>query len=76
MVAVAIIVGSPIGLVAGRLAWTSFASRTGVLQGTLAIWFVLLIVAGPLLVLANGSVLGPAFRARRVNPADTLRVTQ
>ena len=70
---VAAIVGVPLGIAAGRLAWVSFANSLGVVPATetpmlaLLLGFLALLVAGNLLAAVPGAV------AARTSTADVLR---
>jgi hypothetical protein len=69
----AVVVGLPLGIAVGRVAWRSFASQLGVLTSphTPIGWIVLTAVgAGALAVLAGAF---PARAAARTRPATTLR---
>jgi hypothetical protein len=71
--AVAILVGLPLGLIAGRWAWAVFADAVGV-SGDGAIPWLWVALAVPIaLVLANLIALGPGWVAGRVKPATVLR---
>ena len=70
---VGLVIGVPIGLVAGRVAWTVLAERLGAVVElvTPVLAFGLLAVAVVTLALVVGLV--PGLRAARAHPADTLR---
>ncbi len=70
---VGLAVGIPIGLVAGRVAWTVLAERLGAVVElvTPVLALGLLAVAVVALALVVGMV--PGLRAARAHPADTLR---
>ena len=69
----AVAAGVPLGVAAGRWAWTSFANSIGVVPAPIVpgrsalIGVVLLLLAGNLLA------SGPAYLAARIAPAATLR---
>jgi ABC-type lipoprotein release transport system permease subunit len=70
---VGVIVGIPLGIVAGRLAWRWIADRTPLLYvAPLATIAVILIVPG-VLVVANSLAALPARRAARLRTAEVLR---
>jgi putative ABC transport system permease protein len=71
--AVAVAVGVPLGLLAGRWAWRGFAGSLGVVPVTVVP--VLLIVLGAVLLVAAGNLLTsvPATVAARTRPAGWLR---
>jgi hypothetical protein len=70
---VAALVGVPLGIVAGRWAWSSFAASLGVVQVTVIPGLALL--AGLAALFAAGNLLTsiPASVAARTRPAATLR---
>jgi hypothetical protein len=70
---VAVAVGVPCGVAAGRWVWTSFANSIGVVPSPVVPGRALLV--GVVLVLAAGNVLAsmPALLAARIAPAVTLR---
>jgi hypothetical protein len=71
--AVALLVGVPAGIVAGRWAWALFANAIGVAaQATVELPLILLAVAATLL-LANLIAAWPGWRAARLRPAAALR---
>lgn len=71
--AVAVAVGVPLGLLAGRWAWRSFAGTLGVVPVTVVP--ALAIVLGCAVVVAAGNLLTsvPAAVAARTRPATWLR---
>jgi ABC-type lipoprotein release transport system permease subunit len=70
---VGVIVGIPLGIVGGRLAWRWIASRTPLLYvAPLATVAIILIVPG-VLVVANSLAALPARRAARLRTAEVLR---
>jgi ABC-type antimicrobial peptide transport system permease subunit len=71
--AVALLIGLPLGVVAGRLAWAGFANAAGVAtQATVDVSLVLLAIPVTL-VLANLIAAWPARTAARLRPAMVLR---
>lgn len=68
----ALLIGVPLGVLGGRLAWTAFAYRLGVVSepvtSPLAIVVIPLTLAAALIV-----SLGPGLMARRVRPATVLK---
>jgi hypothetical protein len=70
---IAVIVGVPLGIAAGRWAWTSFANTIGVVPTPVVPGLSLL--AGAVLLLLAGNALAsiPARLAARITPAATLR---
>lgn len=65
--------GVPVGIAAGRVVWTAFATNLGV--GTVPVMTAALLAAVALgtLVVANVLALGPALLAARERPASLLR---
>jgi ABC-type antimicrobial peptide transport system permease subunit len=73
IVAAAVAVGVPIGLVAGQLAWRRFAASLGIAADSgMPVRALALVLAG---ALALGALAGfvPAFLAARARPAEALR---
>ena len=71
--AVALLIGLPAGILAGRWAWVFFADAAGVPAGT-AIPLTAIMLAVPVtLALANLIAAWPAWTAARLRPADVLR---
>jgi MacB-like periplasmic core domain len=69
----ALIVGLPLGIIAGRWAWAVFAGSAGV-SGAADVPVPLVLLAIPVtLVLANLIAAGPGWDAARVRPASVLR---
>jgi len=70
---VGIVIGVPLGLVAGQAIWRAFANNLGAVPvSVVPIWLVGLLVAG-VIVFANLIAIGPALVARRSKPATLLR---
>jgi ABC-type antimicrobial peptide transport system permease subunit len=70
---VGIVIGTPIGLVLGRLVWRVFASNLGVVPvSVVPVWLIVGLVAG-VIVVANLLAIAPALAAARTNPALLLR---
>jgi predicted lysophospholipase L1 biosynthesis ABC-type transport system permease subunit len=71
--AVALVVGVPIGVALGRLAWRAFAVQLGVAAGPVVpLGWVAVTVAGGLGIALAAAAL-PARAAARVDPASVLR---
>ena len=69
----ALLVGLPLGILAGRWAWAIFAGSAGV-SGAADVPVALVLAAVPVtLVLANLIAAGPGWDAARVRPAAVLR---
>jgi len=73
LAAVALLIGIPVGVIAGRWAWALFASTAGVAtQATVEVSLVLLAIPATLVV-ANLIAVWPGWRAARLRPATVLR---
>jgi hypothetical protein len=70
---VGIAIGVPAGIAVGRAVWGLFAHSLGVLAVTEVTAWVLVVVAGATLVVANVLAIGPAIVAARSRPASLLR---
>jgi ABC-type antimicrobial peptide transport system permease subunit len=67
------VVGAPIGIIIGRVAWRTFASRLGVVTNpSTPIWWILATAAVAMLI-ALLAAAGPARIAARSEPATLLR---
>jgi FtsX-like permease family len=71
--AVALVLGVPLGLAAGRLAWNLAASDFGVPSVVIAPWFTLAAASAAALAAAAVIAAGPALLATRLHPAALLR---
>jgi hypothetical protein len=69
----ALVVGIPIGMVAGQWSWRLFADQLGVLPTTVIPQLVIAAIVPVTLVLTNLVASGPAWAAARTNPATELR---
>jgi len=70
---VALVIGVPVGLALGRLAWRAFADQLGVAAGPVVpVWWVAVTVAGGFVVALLAAAV-PARAASRVDPATILR---
>ena len=69
----ALVVGVPAGIVLGRWTWRLVADDVGSVAPSVVPVGVLLVVPATLIV-ANVLAGGPAWRARRVEPSEALRV--
>jgi ABC-type antimicrobial peptide transport system permease subunit len=70
---VGIVIGVPLGIVAGRTIWRAFANNLGVVPVSIVpIWLAGALVAGVVIV-ANMLAIGPALLATRSKPARLLR---
>ena len=73
LAAAALLVGLPLGVLAGRWAWALFAASAGV-SGVADVPVPLILLAVPVtLVLANLIAAEPGWDAARVRPASILR---
>jgi hypothetical protein len=73
LVALALAVGVPVGIAAGRWLWLAVATQLGVLpEPVLPAAFLALVAAATVLV-ANLVAAGPAWMAARTHPATVLR---
>ncbi len=68
----ALLVGLPVGIVGGRLAWSAIASWIGSASPAVVPLAVALIVPGTL-VAANAISAWPGWRAARIHPASVIR---
>lgn len=70
---VALVIGVPVGVALGRLAWRAFAGQLGVAAGPVVpVWWVVATVAGGFVVALLAAAV-PARVASRVDPATVLR---
>jgi hypothetical protein len=73
LAAAALLIGIPVGVVAGRWAWVLFANTAGVAtQATVQVSLVLLAIPATLVV-TNLIAVWPGWRAARLRPAQVLR---
>jgi hypothetical protein len=71
--AAALVVGVPLGIAVGRVAWRAFASRLGVVTDpSTPVWWIVATVASSLAIALAAATI-PARLASRINPATTLR---
>ena len=69
----ALMLGVPLGVLAGRWSWTLFARSVGVDPSTQIHVLHLLTGIGAALLLAISTAAGPGYAAARVRPAAVLR---
>ncbi len=70
---IGIVIGVPLGVVAGRDVWGAFANNLGAVPvSVVPIWLVCVMVAG-VAVVANLIAIAPAMVATRAKPGDLLR---
>jgi ABC-type antimicrobial peptide transport system permease subunit len=73
LAATALLVGLPVGLLAGRWAWALFAGSVGV-AGTVEVPLPIVLLVIPVtLLLASLLAAGPGWAAARMSPAEALR---
>jgi ABC-type antimicrobial peptide transport system permease subunit len=72
LVALALVVGIPIGLVLGRLLWRAFTHNLGILYRPVTPVLALVLIAPLAVLVANVVALASSRRARRVEPATVL----
>ena len=70
---VGLVVGIPLGLVVGNLAWKAFASNLGAVPLTVVPVGLVALVGGGVLILGNLLALAPGSFAARSRPAAALR---
>ncbi len=73
MAAVALLIGIPVGLLLGRVAWSGFADALGVAPDSIIPTAALLLAIPATIVLANLIAAIPAFLSARTHPATVLR---
>jgi ABC-type lipoprotein release transport system permease subunit len=72
---VGIVIGVPLGVMAGRAIWQAFANNLGAVPVSIVpVWLICLLVAGVLL-LADLIAVVPALAAIRSKPRDFLRAS-
>jgi hypothetical protein len=73
LAAIGIIIGTPLGVVTGRVVWRAFANNLGAVPvSVVPIWFLVALLAG-VVVVANLIAIGPALVATRSKPKELLR---
>jgi ABC-type antimicrobial peptide transport system permease subunit len=72
-VAVALLIGLPLGIASGRAIWTLFADQIGALAEPVFPSLQLLLTIPAAIILANAIAVLPAFIAARMKPAVVLR---
>jgi ABC-type lipoprotein release transport system permease subunit len=72
-VVLAVVIGLPLGVAAGRLAWTAFATRLGAVPDAVTPVLLLAVTLPAAVVLANLIAAAPAAIASRMRPAQVLR---
>jgi hypothetical protein len=71
-----IVVGVPLGVVAGGAVWNAFANNLGAVPvSVVPVWLVVILAVG-VLVVANLLAIGPALVATRSKPARLLLPVQ
>ncbi len=70
---VGIVVGIPLGIIAGRATWHLFASHLGVVPVSIVPMGLVIVLAASVMVAANLLAIGPALVAARTKPGRLLR---
>ena len=70
---VGLVIGLPLGVLVGRLAWSSFAGQLGVVSVPVVAWTRVLVLIPATIVIAVLISIPPAISARRTKPAAVLR---
>jgi ABC-type lipoprotein release transport system permease subunit len=70
---VAVVLGVPLGLAAGRWGWRLVADQLGVASGAVVPVMVMVVAVVGAVLWANLAALVPALRAARLRPAEALR---
>jgi hypothetical protein len=70
--AAALVVGIPLGIIIGRVAWRAIVDNIGLISAPALPVGAILAVAGLVLVVANLAALGPGWAAARTRPATAL----
>lgn len=73
MAAVALVIGIPVGIVLGRLAWRGFANALGLEPSSITAGWALVIAIPATILLANLIAAVPALLSARTQPATVLR---
>ena len=73
MVAIALLVGMPIGVALGRWSWTLLAGQLGVVSEPVTPLPPVLLVVPATLLVANMVAVVPGWLAGRIRPAIALR---
>ena len=69
----ALLIGLPVGVLAGRWAWSQVADTYGFPAESVTPWPAVIALALAVLLVANLVALGPGWMAARTRPADILR---
>jgi putative ABC transport system permease protein len=70
---IGIIVGAPLGVIAGQAVWRAFANNLGAVPvSVVPVWFLVALLAGVMIV-ANLIAIAPALIATRSKPKELLR---
>jgi ABC-type lipoprotein release transport system permease subunit len=70
---VGLLFGLPLGVLAGRLGWSLFATNLGVVSVPIVAWAPVIAIVPATIVVAVLISLGPAIAARRSRPGEVLR---
>jgi ABC-type lipoprotein release transport system permease subunit len=71
-VAVGLLIGLPLGVAVGRLAWTTFAEQLGVVPGASVPWSWLAVIVASAVVIGLAAAAPSAVAAGRVTPNELL----
>ncbi len=71
---VGILIGVPLGIVAGRAAWQAFATNLGAVPVAIVPLWELVLLAAAVIIVANVLAIFPALAAERANTAEMFRV--
>jgi ABC-type lipoprotein release transport system permease subunit len=69
----ALVIGLPLGIVAGRWGWNVFADHLGVVPAAVVPAILLVVIAPATLIVANLLAVVPGRIASRLRPATVLR---
>jgi hypothetical protein len=70
---IGLVVGVPLGMVAGRVVWRAVASSIGVVDDPVTPALAVVVVSVAALVVVNAAAIAPGRSARNVRPASVLR---
>jgi ABC-type lipoprotein release transport system permease subunit len=73
LVALALVIGNPLGALLGRFAWSVFAEDLGAIPGARLAWLPFLLIVPVAFALAGLVAAVPAWLAGRTRPSATLR---
>jgi len=70
---VGIVIGVPLGVIAGKAIWNAFAAQLGVVSVAVVPVWAVCVLALSVIVVANLIAIGPAVAAARTKPGQLLR---